>query len=91
MDPADWLDYALGQLDEPGRERIERMLAQDPALAEWMNRLIRNLIRLLDDGLGDRPAEIGAHSLAEATPPDSIRSVRPDERGNRSPPDPRPG
>jgi anti-sigma factor RsiW len=70
MDPADLLDYALDRLDEARRERIERMLAQDPALAEWMNHLIRNLVRLLDDGLGDRSRDIGAHPPEEPTPPD---------------------
>lgn len=51
MDAADLLDYALGRLDGPRRERLERRLARDPALAERVARLVRNLHRLLDDGL----------------------------------------
>src|SRR5271157_5510117 len=50
MDPSDVLDYALGQLDGPPRERLERQIAGDPALADRLDRLARRLGRLLDDG-----------------------------------------
>lgn len=55
MDPADLLDYALGKLEGPRREQIERRIARDPALAERMARLMRNLVQLLDDGRGGHP------------------------------------
>lgn len=50
MDPSDVLDYALGQLDGPPRERLERQIAGDPVLADRLDRLARRLGRLLDDG-----------------------------------------
>ena len=50
MDSADLLEYALGRLDGPRREQIERQIATDPALAARASRLSRNLRRLLDDG-----------------------------------------
>jgi uncharacterized membrane protein HdeD (DUF308 family) len=52
MDSSDLLDYALGQLDGPPRERLEDLIASDPALAERLVRLARRLGRLLDDGRG---------------------------------------
>jgi anti-sigma factor RsiW len=55
MDAADLLDYALGRLHGPRRERLERLLAGDPALAARVARLARNLGRLLDDGRGPCP------------------------------------
>ena len=92
MDPADLLDYALGRLEGPRRERLERRLACEPALAERVARLVRNLRRLLDDGRADRPA---GGSPAPASPtappvlPDSVRSARPDVQGDRPPSDSR--
>jgi len=57
MDPASLLDYALGRLEGPRREQLEQQVANDPALAERLARLIRNLSRLLDDGQGRFPGE----------------------------------
>ena len=53
MDADELIDYALGKLDEPGRRELERRIANDPALAERVSRLVRNLSRLLDDGRDD--------------------------------------
>jgi hypothetical protein len=53
MNSSDLLDYALGRLDGATRSRIEHRIARDPALAEQVTRLSRNLHRLLDDGRGD--------------------------------------
>ena len=52
MDPADLLDYALGQLDGPPRERLESQLASEPALAERFACLAFRLGQLLDGGQG---------------------------------------
>jgi anti-sigma factor RsiW len=70
MHPADLLDYALGRLDGPRREQLERRIARDPALAERVARLVRNLERLLDDGRADRPP------IAPTSPP-GVRGDRP--------------
>jgi len=43
------LDYALGQLDGPARQRADLELAGDPLLAETMERLSRSVHQLLDD------------------------------------------
>jgi anti-sigma factor RsiW len=69
MDADELLDYALGRLDGPRRELLERRLANDPALAERVRRLIRNLGRLLDDGRADR-RDTGSTAHG---PPDSTR------------------
>jgi len=45
------LDYALGQLDGPSLELAERVVAEDPAVAERVDRLRGAIERLLDDGL----------------------------------------
>jgi anti-sigma factor RsiW len=54
VDADDLLDYALGRLEGPRRERFDRLLAGDPALAERVARLIHMLDQLLDDGREDR-------------------------------------
>jgi len=87
MDPADLLDYALERLDGPRRERIERQIAGDPALARRVARLIRNLDRLLDDGRRRCPTA-GTPSF-QTDPISSIGQgsdsrVRPAEDGNGS-------
>lgn len=51
MDAGELLDYALGRLDSPQREWLERQIARDPELAERVARLLHNIDRLLDDGL----------------------------------------
>jgi anti-sigma factor RsiW len=86
MKPTDLLDYALGRLEAPRRERLERRMASDPALAERMARLVRNLGRLLDDGRGDLPAE-GRPPASPTDPaiPGSARAPGPEDQANRSP------
>jgi anti-sigma factor RsiW len=51
MDPGELIDYALGRLDPPRRERLERQIGRDPELAQRVARLLHNVDRLLDDGL----------------------------------------
>ena len=79
MNPDELLEYALGRLEGPGRERLERRIACDPDLAARLARLIRNLRQLLDDG-----------EVASSSPgilPDSILSERPERLGGRPPED----
>ncbi len=56
MNAQDMLDYALGQIEGTPREQAERELASDPVQAEKVDRLIRSLHQLLDDGLGQEEA-----------------------------------
>lgn len=74
MDSDDLLDYALGRLDGSRLLRVERRLRSDPALAERVVRLIRNLDRLLDDGRS-QPALDGS-PLATGTALTSARPAR---------------
>jgi anti-sigma factor RsiW len=87
MDPADLLDYALGRLEGPRRERLERRMAGDPALAGQMARLIRNLHHLLDDGQADYPPG-GLPTAPSLHAPRGVQGSawpdRPDEEGDRS-------
>ena len=41
MNATDMLDYALGRLEGPERDQAEREIADDPALAEILDRLGR--------------------------------------------------
>ena len=50
MNPDEMLDYALGQLDGPACDEVQRALAVDPAAAGRMDRLSRSVRMLLDDG-----------------------------------------
>jgi prepilin-type processing-associated H-X9-DG protein len=50
MNAQDLLDYTLGQIDETRRELVEQEAAADPALGESLERLARQIDRLLDDG-----------------------------------------
>ncbi|MHC5537517.1 hypothetical protein ACYOEI_04720 [Singulisphaera rosea] len=74
MEPSELLDYALGQLDGRGRERLERELVRDPRLAGIMARLVQNLARLLDDG-----RERGAATVPSSPPipANSLETVKP--------------
>jgi len=72
MHPNELFDYALGRLQGPRRLRLEQSLASDPALSRRAARLIRNLQRLLDDGL--------APSALPKEPPEPPR-VRPEDPG----------
>ncbi len=92
MDPDDLLDYALGRLDGPRREHLERRIARDPELARRIARLIRNLGRLLDDGRGHRPPGVATSSRPPADSPtrqDSVPRDRSEHRGERRQPDSR--
>jgi hypothetical protein len=50
MNAQDMLDHALGHLEGPGRDQLDREIAADPALAERFGRLSRSIHQLLDDG-----------------------------------------
>ncbi len=50
MNAQDMLDNALGRLESPEREQLDREIAADPALAETFERLSRSIHQLLDDG-----------------------------------------
>jgi hypothetical protein len=63
MNAQDMLDYALGQLDGPARERLERQAEADPETAEVLDRLTRAVHFLLDDGQAYDPP----HGLAGRT------------------------
>ena len=65
MKPDDLLDYALGQLDGPIREEVDRELAGDPTLAARADRLGLALHRLLDDGDAiEPPAGLASRTVA---------------------------
>jgi hypothetical protein len=72
MDPAELLDYALGRLDGPRRERLERELALNLTLAKRLKRVSCNLDRLLDDG---RERYAPADSPSSPAPPPSADLV----------------
>ncbi len=74
MNPIELLDYALGRLDGPRRERLERELEFNPTLVNRLNRVIDNLGRLLDDGQRRYPpAECPYPS------PEAVEGIRPDD------------
>src|SRR5262245_11398175 len=50
MNANEMLDYALGQLEGPARERADQGLAADPGQAVKVERLTAAIHRLLDDG-----------------------------------------
>lgn len=92
MDPGDLLDYALGRLDGPRREQLERRIARDPELARRIARLIRNLGRLLDDGRGHRPPGVAPPPRPPADSPtrqDSVLRDGSEDCGEGPPPDSR--
>ncbi|MHC5538465.1 hypothetical protein ACYOEI_09570 [Singulisphaera rosea] len=65
MNSSDMIDYAFGQLDGAAGERAEREIADDPVLAESLDRLGRALHRLLDDGDSfDPPAGLASRTIA---------------------------
>jgi prepilin-type processing-associated H-X9-DG protein len=65
MNADEMLDYALGEVDGPGRERVEREIAGDPRLAAMVDRLSRSVARLLDDGLAiEPPPGLAARTLS---------------------------
>jgi hypothetical protein len=57
MNANDMLDYALGQLDGPAREQVERALVSDPEAALRAGRLTRAVRRLVDDGATFEPPD----------------------------------
>lgn len=61
MTPNDMLDFSLGLLEGPDRERAEREAAADPTLAASLAKLDEALKRLLDDGPGPEPPAGLAH------------------------------
>lgn len=64
MNAQDMLDYSLGQLDGPVRERAEEEIAADPRLAETLDRLSRAIHQLVDD---DGEAIVPPPGLARRT------------------------
>jgi hypothetical protein len=50
MNAQEMLDYALRQTDDRAREAIQREIADDPILAQRLDRLERAIERLADDG-----------------------------------------
>lgn len=50
MTPQDKLDYALGLLDGPQRDRFDREIEADPELARSLEQIRTSLAELLDDG-----------------------------------------
>jgi prepilin-type processing-associated H-X9-DG protein len=62
---SDLLDYALGQLEGPARDEVERQAAADPALAADLDKLTRSVQLLLDDGEAlEAPPDLARRTLA---------------------------
>lgn len=65
MNASDMLDYALGKLEGPARERAEREAADDLILGEKLDRLGRAIQRLLDDGEAiEPPANLSRRTIS---------------------------
>lgn len=64
MNDAALFDEAFGQLDDPGRERLDLAAASDPALALRRSRLHRALDLLLDDDDPEPPADLAERTTA---------------------------
>jgi hypothetical protein len=65
MTPQEMIDYTFGALDEPRRAQVEVEIANDPALAGKLDRLDRNIGRLLDDGdTFEPPLDLAERTLA---------------------------
>lgn len=68
MTPNEMLDYSLGLMDGPDRQRAERQVAADPSLAATLAQLEAGLQRLLDDGPDpEPPAGLAHRTIARAT------------------------
>lgn len=50
MNAQEMLDYAFRQTDDLGRAQLQRAIAEDPILAQRLDRLERSIERLVDDG-----------------------------------------
>ena len=55
MNADQMIDYVLGQLDGPDRERMEQTMNGDPRIASRVDGLGRTLPLLLDDGFAPKP------------------------------------
>ena len=55
MNADQMIDYVLGQLDGPDRERMEQTMNGDPRIASRVDGLGRTLSLLLDDGFAPEP------------------------------------
>ncbi len=64
---ADLQDYIEGRLDDSARKRVEDMLAKDPRLAEEVERLRRQAMKL---------QEFGKQVLDEPIPPEMLDLIR---------------
>lgn len=76
MNAQEMLDYVFRQSDEVARAQVQRTLADDPALAQRLERLERAVERLADDGEDIEPPP----GLAERT----IRFVEERRRARRA-------
>ena len=65
MNAQEMLDYAIGQLDGPAREKADGELVADPEQAEKFDRLVRAIHQLLDDGATiEPPPDLAGRTLA---------------------------
>ena len=69
---ADLQDYIEGRLDSPARARVEARLAADPGLAEEVERLRRQAVKL---------KEFGKKALEEPIPKDMLDLIEKFGRG----------
>jgi anti-sigma factor RsiW len=69
---ADLQDYIEGRLDAPSRARVEARLAADPTLAEEVERLRRQAVKL---------QEFGKRALEEPIPKDMLDLIEKFGRG----------
>lgn len=64
---ADLQDYIEGRLDESARKKVEDILARDERLAEEVERLRRQAVKL---------QEFGRRVLEEPIPPEMLELIR---------------
>jgi len=76
MNAQEMLDYALGQLEDPARQRVDAELKSDPVLAERTERLTRAVAQLVDDGeVIEPPAGLARRTVAHVVEQGRRRSI----------------
>jgi hypothetical protein len=76
MTPQEMIDHAFGAIEESRRVQIELEIASDPSLGEELNRLHRNIDRLLDDGQTyEPPADLAERTMAFVSANRNRRSI----------------